>query len=68
MASSSTDTVEGIGSTLQVHIGLSGYGPDEAANAVAGQTTNGSSVTISLSDGTKVTFENITHLTSSNFT
>ena len=66
--SGGTDTVEGIGSTLQVHIGLSGYGPDEAANAVAGQTTNGSSVTISLSDGTKVTFENITHLTSSNFT
>jgi Ca2+-binding RTX toxin-like protein len=62
------DTVEGLTNASQVNIALTGYGPSEAANAVAGQTTNGSSVTISLSDGTKVTFENITHLTSSNFT
>jgi Ca2+-binding RTX toxin-like protein len=66
--SGGTDTVEGLTNTSQVHIALSGYAMDEAANAVAGQTTNGTSVTISLSDGTKVTFENITHLTSGNFT
>jgi Ca2+-binding RTX toxin-like protein len=51
----------------QVSIVLSGYGPNEAANAVAGQSATASSVTISLSDGTAITFENITHLTSGNF-
>ncbi len=35
--------------------------------ALAYQTTDGHSVSISLSDGTKVTFENITHLSSKNF-
>jgi Ca2+-binding RTX toxin-like protein len=62
------DTVEGLANASQVHIALTGYASTEAANAVAGQTTNGTSVTIGLSDGTKVTFENITHLSSSNFT
>ena len=51
-----------------MNIKLVGYASTEAANAVAGQTTNGSSVTISLSDNTKITFENITHLSGSNFT
>jgi Ca2+-binding RTX toxin-like protein len=63
-----TELVGGLTAAAQVHIALTGYGANEAANAVAGQTTNGSSVTITLSDNTKVTFENITHLTSGNFT
>jgi len=61
------DTVQGLTAANQLTITLSGYGPDEAANAIAGQTSDGSSVTIALSDGTKLTFDNITHLTASNF-
>lgn len=61
------DLVQGLSSASQLRIDLTGYGPNEAADAVAGQTTNGSSVTITLSDNTQITFANITHLTSSNF-
>jgi hypothetical protein len=62
-----TDLVTGLTNASQLDIQLTGYGPNEAANALAGQTTNGSSVTITLSDSTKITFTDITHLTSSNF-
>ena len=51
----------------EVNIKLSGYGANEAANAVAGQISTPNSVTITLSDNTKVTFQNITHLTTGNF-
>jgi Ca2+-binding RTX toxin-like protein len=51
----------------QVLISLSGYGPNEAANAVAGQTSTANSVSVTLSDNTTITFENITHLSSGNF-
>jgi Ca2+-binding RTX toxin-like protein len=61
------DLVNGLTDASQVNVSLSGYGPNEAANALAGQTTNGTSVTITLSDSTTITFENINHLTSSNF-
>jgi hypothetical protein len=37
------------------------------ARAIAGPTTDGRSVSISLSDGTQVTFENITSLSGRNF-
>jgi Ca2+-binding RTX toxin-like protein len=63
-----SDLVEGLSSASQVLITLNGYGSTEEANALAGQTTNGSSVTVTLSDNTKITFDNITHLTGSNFT
>jgi hypothetical protein len=46
---------------------LIGYGPNEAANAVAGQTSGANSVSVTLSDNTVITFENITHLTGGNF-
>lgn len=67
-AAGGTDLVQDLTNANQVNIKLVGYASTEAANAVAGQTTNGSSVTISLSDNTKITFENITHLSGSNFT
>ena len=63
-----TDVVGGgLTNAAQVTINLQGYGPNEAANAVAGQMPGANSVTIKLSDNTTVTFTGITHLTSSNF-
>jgi plastocyanin len=62
-----TDLVRGLSSTSQLDIVLTGYGPNEAVNALEGQTTNGSSVTITLSDNTKITFADIVDLTASNF-
>jgi Ca2+-binding RTX toxin-like protein len=61
------DLVQGLTDASQVDINLNGYAPDEAATALAGQTTDGSSVTVTLSDNTRITFTNITHLTSGNF-
>jgi Ca2+-binding RTX toxin-like protein len=51
----------------QVNIVLVGYGPNEAASAVAAQVSGPNSVTLTLSDNTTVTFQNITHLSGSNF-
>ena len=48
-------------------VSLTGFGPNEAANALANQVAGASSVTVTLSDNTKVTFQNITHLSSSDF-
>jgi Ca2+-binding RTX toxin-like protein len=50
----------------QVHISLAGYGPNEAATALAGQVSGANSVTLTLSDNTTITFQNITHLSGSN--
>src|SRR5271165_2645739 len=61
-AAGGTELVENLTNASQVHIDLDGYGKNEVKSAVAGQTTNGSSVTITLSDHTQVTFENITKL------
>lgn len=62
-----SDTVMGLTNASQLLISLTNYGPNEAANALAGQVSSGHSVTVTLSDNTQITFENITHLTSSNF-
>jgi Ca2+-binding RTX toxin-like protein len=52
-----------------VHISLSNYGPGEAAAAIAGQTSNGAGGTVlTLSDGTKITFDTVSHIGPSNFT
>jgi Ca2+-binding RTX toxin-like protein len=59
--------VNDLTSAAQVRIHLTGYGPNEAANALAGQTSGTNSVTVRLSDSTTITFADITHLTSSNF-
>ncbi len=63
-----TELVQNVFAAPDVHIHLSGYGVGEAAQALAGQHAVGGAVTISLTDGTKVTFQNISHLNSSNFT
>jgi Ca2+-binding RTX toxin-like protein len=63
-----TELVQDLTNASQVHITLTGYGPNEAANALAGQTTSGGAVTIKLSDNTTITFQNVARLTSGNFT
>jgi Ca2+-binding RTX toxin-like protein len=67
-SSGGTDLVAGLTSASQVSINLVGYGPNEAQNAVNTQSSTANSVTITLSDNTKITFDNITHLSTSNFT
>lgn len=46
---------------------LSGYGPDEVSIALAHQSTHHGSVSITLSDDTKITFKDVASLKSSNF-
>ena len=59
--------IQNIYDTRDVRIDLIDYGRCEVSQALNSQTTDGSSVSFSLSDGTQITFENITHLTSKNF-
>ncbi len=59
--------VQNIYDARDVRIDLIDYGRGEEAYALSHQTTDGSSVTVSLTDGTTITFENITHLTGRNF-
>jgi Ca2+-binding RTX toxin-like protein len=66
-ASGGSMVVNDLTNASQVHIALTGYGPNEAANAVASQVPKANSVSITLSDNTQITFANITHLNSSNF-
>ena len=66
-AGGGTTLVNNLTNTSQVHIALSGFGPGEAANAVATQSSTANSVTATLSDGTTITFANITHLSAANF-
>ena len=62
-----TMVVNDLTSASQVHIVLSGYAPDQVQKAIARQTSSANSVTVTLSDHTQITFENITHLTTGNF-
>jgi len=52
-------------SLIKIH--LQGYAPDQVANALARQTVFNGSVTLSLADGTKITFQDVTALHNSNF-
>ncbi|HEX3992390.1 MAG TPA: calcium-binding protein [Acetobacteraceae bacterium] len=63
-----SETVTGLTDQSQVHIDLSGYGKNEVKYALAHQTTANGSVTVTLSDNTTVTFQNIASLSGSNFT
>jgi Ca2+-binding RTX toxin-like protein len=67
-ASGGTLLVDDLTNASQVHIVLSGYSRHQADKAIADQVSGANSVTITLSDYTKITFENVTHLTTSNFT
>jgi Ca2+-binding RTX toxin-like protein len=61
------ELVQGYLDASSIKIHLQGYAPEQVANALASQTVSNGSVTISLSDGTTVTFQNITALHGSNF-
>ena len=61
------ELVEGLTAASQVHIELLGFGSNEIKNALASQTSKDGSTTITLSDSTKVTFQNVGLLTTSNF-
>ena len=62
-----TELVQGIFDPASIQIDLQGYGHDAINRALAGQTVTNGSVTISLTDGTKVTFDDVTSLNRSNF-
>jgi Ca2+-binding RTX toxin-like protein len=63
-----SELVMGLNSPSQVHIHLSGYGGGEQGNALATQINSGESSTLNLSDGTSVTFHNVSTITAGNFT
>jgi Ca2+-binding RTX toxin-like protein len=63
-----SELVTGLTDPSQVHIDLVGYGKNEIKFALAHQTTADGSVTITLTDNTTVTFQNIASLSASNFT
>jgi hypothetical protein len=61
------ELVEGLTAASQVHIELLGFGSKEVKNALAHQTSKDGSTTITLSDSTTVTFQNVGLLTARNF-
>jgi Ca2+-binding RTX toxin-like protein len=65
---SAKDLVTGILDPSAIKIDLVGYGLTEVAYALAHQTVKNGSDTIQLTDGTKITFEDVTSLKQSNFT
>jgi Ca2+-binding RTX toxin-like protein len=62
-----TELVMGLTDVSQVHIDLDGYNSNEVKFALAHQVVTGDGVTVTLSDHTTVTFENIGSLSSKNF-
>ncbi len=60
--------VTGILDPSSIKIDLQGYATNEVNFALAHQTVKHGSVTVSLTDGTKITFQDVTALHSSNFT
>jgi uncharacterized protein (TIGR03118 family) len=67
-SSGGTDLIVNFDSAKGDAVVLSGYGPSELANALAGATTSAAGVTITLSDHTAITFTGLSQLTSSDFT
>ncbi len=61
------ELVQGIFDPGAIKIDLSGYGTGAVDKALAHQTVTNGSVTIGLTDGTKVTFQDVTSLARSNF-
>lgn len=61
------ELVQNVYDSNSVKIMLTNYCGNEKQSALNSQTTDGSSVSFTLSDGTRVTFENITHLSAKNF-
>ena len=63
-----SELVTGIYDPTSIKIDLDGYGSHAVDCALASQTVTNGSVTIGLADGTKVTFQDVTSLSKSNFT
>ncbi len=63
-----SELVTGIFDPSGIKIALVGYGAGEAEHALKTATVKNGSITIGLSDGTKVTFQDVTSLSKSNFT
>jgi Ca2+-binding RTX toxin-like protein len=63
-----TTLITGIFDPSSIKINLQGYGANEVNYALEHQTVKNGSVTVSLTDGTKITFQDVTALRSSNFT
>jgi Ca2+-binding RTX toxin-like protein len=62
------ELVTGILSSTAIKIDLVGYGRGEVNHALANATVKHGSITIGLTDGTKITFQDVTSLSKSNFT
>ena len=62
-----SELVTGIFDPSGIKIALVGYGPHEVDHALSSATVNHGSITIGLTDGTKVTFQDVTSLSKSNF-
>ncbi len=62
-----SELVTGIFDPSGIKIALVGYGAGEADHALANATVKHGSITIGLTDGTKVTFQDVTSLSKSNF-
>lgn len=62
-----TMLVSNIFDPASIRIDLDGYGPGAVRKALRSQTEHHGSVTISLTDGTKVTFEDVSSLSRNNF-
>jgi Ca2+-binding RTX toxin-like protein len=66
-AAGGTELVQGIFDPASIRIDLDGYGHDAVEQALKSQTVQNGSVTIGLTDGTKITFQDVTSLSRSNF-
>lgn len=62
-----TELVQGVFDPSSIKINLKGYDAGAVDQALASQTVKGGSVTLGLTDGTKVTFQDVTRLDHSNF-
>lgn len=62
-----TELVRGVFDPSSIKIDLEGYGKGSIDQALAHQATTNGSVTVGLSDGTRITFQNVTSLDRSNF-
>jgi Ca2+-binding RTX toxin-like protein len=65
--SGGTQLVTNIFDPSSIRIDLDGYGPGAVHKALQSQTVHDGSVTITLTDGTRVTFEDVTSLNRNNF-
>jgi Ca2+-binding RTX toxin-like protein len=62
-----SELVTGIFDPSSIKIALVGYGANEVDHALSTATVKHGSITIGLTDGTKVTFQDVTSLSKSNF-